>query len=73
MAQASETMGAGNGSGAGNTARDGDIAIREEFDAAKEKNTREAWALFMARHPEHPLTKRAQKCAAALEDRKPLK
>lgn len=37
-------------------ARDGNIAIQEEFDAALEANTFAAWDLFIRRHPDHPLT-----------------
>ena len=62
---------AGASTPSGNFARDGDIAIREEFDAAKEKNTLAAWELFIARHPEHPLTERAKDHAAALKDQTP--
>ncbi len=43
----------------GNTARDGDIAVREEFDRAAEINTVAAWELFLARHPGHPLAEEA--------------
>jgi hypothetical protein len=34
-----------------NVARDGNIAIREEFDHAAEVNTVAAWQLFLDRHP----------------------
>ena len=40
---------------AGQRARDGEIAVREEFDAARAKNTLAAWELFIARHPASPL------------------
>ena len=40
---------------AGQIARDGAIAVREEFDAARAKGSVEAWDLFIARHPESPL------------------
>jgi hypothetical protein len=36
-------------------ARDGDIAIQEELDAARRAATIEAYDLFIARHPDHPL------------------
>ena len=36
-------------------ARDGNIAIREELDAARKAGTVEAYDLFLARHPGHPL------------------
>lgn len=41
-------------------ARDGNIAIREEYDLAIEANTNEALQLFILRHPEHPLTIKAK-------------
>ena len=44
---------------AGNTARDGSIAIREEFDTAAATDTVAAWQLFLARHPGHPLAAEA--------------
>ena len=49
-----------------NTARDGDIAIREEFDAARRAGTAAAWDLFIARHPGHPLIAAARAERAAL-------
>lgn len=50
--------------GAGITAapaRDGNIAIREEFEAAAARNTREAYQLFIDRHPDHPLAEEARR------------
>ena len=41
-------------------ARDGNIAIQEELDAARCKKTVAAYDLFIARHPDHPLAKRAR-------------
>ena len=41
-------------------ARDGDVAIRQEFEAAARANTVEAWNLFIARHPGHALVEAAQ-------------
>ena len=41
-------------------ARDGNIAIQEEFDAAKRAGTIAAWDLFIARHPKHPLVEQAR-------------
>jgi hypothetical protein len=41
-------------------ARDGDIAIREEFDAARRAGTVEAYDFFIARHPQHPLAEVAR-------------
>lgn len=40
-------------------ARDGNIAIQQEYDAAVEANTTKALELFIARHPDHPLTESA--------------
>ena len=42
------------------TARDGNIAIVEEFTRAKSKGTIAAFELFIARHPEHELVAEAQ-------------
>ncbi len=36
-------------------ARDGDIAIAEELEAARRAGTVEAYDLFIARHENHPL------------------
>jgi hypothetical protein len=36
-------------------ARDGNIAIQEELDAARRTATVEAYDLFIERHPGHPL------------------
>ena len=41
-------------------ARDGNIAIREEFEVAKQKNTVKAYDLFIARHPNHYLAETAK-------------
>jgi hypothetical protein len=41
-------------------ARDGSIAIQEELDAARRAGTREAYDLFIARHPDHPLATTAR-------------
>jgi hypothetical protein len=41
-------------------ARDGNIAIQEELDAARRAGTREAYDLFIARHPDHPLAATAK-------------
>lgn len=43
-----------------NPARDGNIAIREEFDAAVAQNTAAALELFILRHPDHPLAAEAR-------------
>jgi len=41
-------------------ARDGNIAIRQELDAARRARTVEAYELFLARHPRHPLAEAAK-------------
>lgn len=41
-------------------ARSGDIAIMEELEAARRLGTREAYDLFIARHPQHPLAEIAR-------------
>ncbi|EPX85321.1 hypothetical protein Salmuc_02700 [Salipiger mucosus DSM 16094] len=53
------------GTGA-NTARDGNIAIREEFDAALEAGTADALELFIRRHPDHPLAAEARRRLTAV-------
>ena len=40
--------------------RDGNIAIQEELDAARRVGTLEAYDLFIARHPRHPLAATAR-------------
>jgi len=41
-------------------ARDGNIAIQEELCAARKKGTMDAYDLFIARHPDHPLAEVAR-------------
>ena len=41
-------------------ARDGNIAIQEELDAARKAGTIAAYDLFIARHPRHPLAGQAR-------------
>jgi hypothetical protein len=41
-------------------ARPGDIAIREEFEAARRAGTVDAYDLFIARHPDHDLADTAR-------------
>ncbi len=53
----------------GNTMRDGDIAVREEFDVAMRVNTAAALQLFIARHPEHKLAVQARQALRKLRDR----
>lgn len=47
-------------------ARDPDIAVREELDAARKARTLAAYDLFLARHPAHALAKVACKERAIL-------
>ena len=49
--------------------RDGDIAIREELEAARRAGTIEAYDLFLARHPDHPLAEQARRERAELSSR----
>jgi len=42
---------------AANSARDGSVAIREEYDLAIRTGTREALRLFLARHPDSDYAK----------------
>lgn len=51
--------------------RDGDIAIREEFEAAARANTVAAWTLFIERHPGHPLIPAAERERRKLLQEKP--
>ncbi|QCI63189.1 hypothetical protein [Phreatobacter stygius] len=46
-------------------ARDGDIAIREEFDAAIRAGTAAALDMVIARHPQHALAAAARARLAA--------
>lgn len=46
--------------------RDGDIAIREELDAARRAGTLAAYDLFLARHPRHALAEVARREREAL-------
>jgi hypothetical protein len=41
-------------------ARDGNIAVQEELEAARKARTVEAYELFLARHPRHPLSDTAR-------------
>ena len=41
--------------------RDPDIAVQEEFDAARARATAEGWELFLARHGNHRLAAEARK------------
>jgi hypothetical protein len=50
--------------------RDPDIAVREEFDAARARGTIEAWELFIARHGNHRLAAEARKELERLKQRR---
>lgn len=50
-------------------ARDGNIAIREELEAARRAATLAAYDLFIARHPDHPLARVAQEERRMLAER----
>ncbi|MEA3015117.1 MAG: hypothetical protein QOD42_3662 [Sphingomonadales bacterium] len=50
--------------------RDGDIAIREELDAARRAGTLAAYDLFLARHPGHKLARTARRERAAIAARR---
>lgn len=47
-------------------ARDPEIAVCEEFTAARAARTRAAWDLFIARHPGHRLLRAAREERALL-------
>lgn len=51
----------------GNTARDGQIAIKEEFDAAMVLGSTSALELFIRRHTNNALTPEAQARLHALQ------
>lgn len=46
--------------------RDGDVAIREELEAARRAGTAAAYDLFISRHPAHPLVETARRERAEL-------
>ena len=41
-------------------APDGEAAVRKEYEGVVAKNTREAYELFIRRHPNHPLADEAR-------------
>ena len=45
-------------------------AVRAELDAARRAGTPEAYDLFLARHPEHPLAEAARRERAAIAARR---
>jgi len=51
----------------GNLARDGDVAVTEEFRAAEMSATAAAWRLFIARNPHHTLAREARRRLRAVE------
>lgn len=51
--------------------RDGDIAVREELDAARRAGTVEAYDLFIARHGNHPLARVARRERESLTEPPP--
>ena len=51
--------------------RDGNIAIRNELEAARRAGTVAAYDLFIARHPRHPLAEVARREQAELLRREP--
>lgn len=51
--------------------RDGDVAVREELDAARRAGTVQAYDLFIARHGGHPLARVARRERAALTEPPP--
>lgn len=51
-------------------ARSGDVAIREELCAARKAASIEAYDLFIARHPEHPLAEIAREERARIQHKK---
>jgi hypothetical protein len=65
-ANAPDSAATSSGRAIASPARDGNIAIREEFDAAVKQNSAEAFELFMLRHPDHPLAKEARQRMAQL-------
>lgn len=50
--------------------RDGNVAIAEELEAARRAGTIEAYELFIARHPDHPLAGAARRELDALRPRR---
>ena len=47
-------------------ARPGDVAIRQELEAARRAGTRAAYTLFIVRHGNHPLAQAARRERARL-------
>ena len=51
-------------------ARDGNVAIAQELEAARRYGTIQAYDLFIARHPDHPLAEAARRDRQALARRR---
>ncbi|MBX7249390.1 MAG: hypothetical protein K1X35_10160 [Caulobacteraceae bacterium] len=47
--------------------RDGQVAIQQEFEAARRAGTAAGWRRFITRHPDNPLTPAARAALAAAE------
>jgi hypothetical protein len=47
-------------------ARSGEVAVRQEFEAARGAGTRQAYTQFIARHPDHALAQVARRERARL-------
>ena len=52
-------------------ARDGDVAVQQELDAARKARTVAAYDLFLERHPRHPLAETARRERQALIEASP--
>lgn len=74
----SPTLGIADGSGGNSVSkedkimlppRDPDIAVQEEYEAARASDTAAAYRLFIARHPDSPLAGEAKKRLAEIADR----
>lgn len=50
--------------------RDPKLAVKEEFEMARREGTREAFELFIARHPESPLAAEARRLLERLHPRR---
>lgn len=51
--------------------RDGDVAVREELEAARRAGTVQAYDLFIARHGDHPLARVARRERQSLTESPP--
>lgn len=64
---AATTLAAPQDATSANRARDGKIAVTEEFEAARKTGTREALELFLARQPDSVHAGEARRLLRALE------